>query len=160
MASENQMFNHPVHGRELSNPPALEPKPSDSSDSASPEKLERLLLEVQKDAVAIYRASPADLSDWILKREIMVKRIEALFAPKPKPSEKLPMGVTNWIEHGKKYGYYDFAIAAERLRAVEAFAMDLKLTHGAAIGIDGRRIDNMVHHTIIDERLAKWRKQQ
>jgi hypothetical protein len=29
---------------------------------------------------------------------------------------ELPMGVSEWINHGKKYGYWDYALAQERRR--------------------------------------------
>lgn len=38
---------------------------------------------------------------------------------------------------------------------VKAYAADLKQFNGAYIGIGGRRVDKMVHHDIIDRKLAE-----
>lgn len=49
--------------------------------------------------------------------------------------------------------------AEERANArVKAFAEELKKYNGAYIGIGGRRVDNMVHHQVIDEVLTKYTK--
>lgn len=43
-----------------------------------------------------------------------------------------PMGVTAWIEHGKKYGYYDFAMEAAKREAREAIGQHMP--HSTAKG--------------------------
>lgn len=49
--------------------------------------------------------------------------------------------------------------AEERATArVKAFAEELKKYNGAYINMNGRRVDNMVHHQVIDEVLTKYTK--
>jgi hypothetical protein len=42
-------------------------------------------------------------------------------------SKNGPMGVSNWINHGKKYGYFDFAVGQATNTTLRKFAEELKV---------------------------------
>ena len=60
------------------------------------------------------------------QRAWLLKEHELAISRQVTAQQALPMGVSAWITHGKRYGYFDFAMKQEVTAQLEAFAEELK----------------------------------
>jgi hypothetical protein len=63
---------------------------------------------VVTDGPSIASATADDVYTVVARMQVRLEVLEA------RATGELPMGVSEWINHGKKYGYWDYALAKER----------------------------------------------